>query len=330
MFGILPAFENSSDSADSDIRSASSEDIDGSDSEDSTDDHHTSQTKSKLAKVEATCPFKCTKDGFVVCVYCRKAVINPEACKKHINKYHKTASTWLRPISEDESANAMSVLQMQQLYASHEEHRPPFEGILIQEGFKCTGCNNTYISAQTSRRHLSDCRGKNANAVLIPVKCQQPLSWNNPRTGVSFQRVFEVTPDGHQISFPHDIWEQSQSDVATDTPIIRNRLNLLLNWHHLHCDIFPNVPYSVFQKLCASSGEEKWLPKIQKCADEYFALLKQVIIDVEDAGDQRSLCKIRMNSEKDALPCRGFYWLNEGSIAKYKCCSVRIVAFICR
>jgi hypothetical protein len=287
---------------------------------------------SKLVRVEKICAFRCNLEGFIVCIYCRRALINVDACKSHITKFHKSQAEWLSPLPANSAIDSMSMTQLQELYdrPGSTESRKPFDGIIIQDGFKCTNCFSTFISAQTSRRHLSDCRKTNSNAILMPVKCQQPLSWSNPRIKVSFQRIFDVIPDGHESVWPNAMWDQSQCGDFEDTSTVPNRLNLLLNWQHLHSVIFPGIPYTVFQKLCAVSGEEKWLSKIRSCTDQYFSLLRNLITSVEDAGDQRSLCKIRMNSEKDTMPCRGFYWLGNLSIEKYKSCCIRMIAFICR
>ena len=53
---------------------------------------------SKLARVEKICPFRCTLEGFIVCDYCRRALINVDACKSHITKFHKSQAEWLSPL----------------------------------------------------------------------------------------------------------------------------------------------------------------------------------------------------------------------------------------
>jgi hypothetical protein len=65
--------------------------------------------------------------------------------------------------------------------------------------------------------------------------------------------------------------DQSQCGASEDTSSVPNRLNILLNWQHLHSDTFPGIPYKVFQKLCAISGDEKWLPKLRSCTDHNFS-----------------------------------------------------------
>jgi hypothetical protein len=341
MNGTLAAVQSSdAESAYSDV-SPSSDSFESEKDESSDDEPLVNQAAmeaslpnkaSKLARVEKICAFRCTLEGFIVCIYCRRALINVDACKSHITKFHKSQAEWLSPLPANEALDNMSMTQLQELYdrPGSTEPRKAFDGIVIQDGFKCTNCFSTFISAQTSRRHISDCKKLNANTLLIPVKCQQPLSWSNPRTKVSFQRIFDVIPDGHESLWPNEMWNQSQCGVSEDSSTVPNRLNLLLNWQHLHSATFPDIPYSVFQKLCAISGDEKWLPKIRSCTDKYFSLLRNVITSVEDAGDQRSLCKLRMNSEKDTMPCCGFYWLSSLSIEKYKSCCIRMLAFICR
>lgn len=117
---------------------------------------------SKLARVEKICAFRCSLEGFIVCNYCRRALINVDACKSHITKFHKSQAEWLSPLPANETLDNMSMTQLQELYdrPGSKEPRKPFDGIVIQDGFKCTNCFSTFISAQTSRRHLSDCRGK--------------------------------------------------------------------------------------------------------------------------------------------------------------------------
>ena len=110
----------------------------------------------------------------------------------------------------------------------------------------------TFLSAQNSRRHLNDCRKTAADAILIPVKCQQPLSWNNPRRGISFQRIFHVSSDGHCFTYPEELWMQSQCGIsagATGT----NRLDFLLNWTSLHRATFPDVTKTTVVALADSN-----------------------------------------------------------------------------
>ena len=140
--------------------------------------------------------------------------------------------------------------QLQSLYGSEDICRRPFDGILIQDGFKCTECCSTFLSAQTSRRHISDCRKSNPNVMLIPIKCQQPLSWTNPRLRLSFQRIFHVLSDGPVSDFPEDIFKKSQSEIAPGSGHT-NRLNILLNWKTLHCSTFLDAPNAIFQSLCS-------------------------------------------------------------------------------
>ena len=330
MNGTIAAF-GSSESADSsgDLLQSSDDTVETAITSDDDQPLVEIPRSSKLCRIEKTCPFKCSQEGFVVCIYCRKAVINADGCKAHILKFHKTEATWLCPIEKKECGRAMSISQLQELYGSGSHCRLPFEGIAIHDGFKCTGCFATFLSAQNSRRHLNDCRKTAADAILIPVKCQQPLSWNNPRRGISFQRIFHVSSDGHGFTFPEELWMQSQCGIsagATGT----NRLDFLLNWTSLHRATFPDVPNSIFLGICGITGNEKWVPRIQQLADDYFELIRQTIVSVENAGGVRDLCRLRMHSIKDNLPCHGFYWLGAGSIPKYKSCIIKLVSFICR
>jgi len=196
MNGTIAAFGDSSDSADAsgDLIHTSEDEVEMASSSD--DDKPLAleipSKPSKLSRVEKLCPFKCTEQGFIVCIYCFKAVINADGCKGHILKFHKNSASWLCPIEPSACATAMSMIQLQELYASHDHCRTPFDGIVIQNGLQCTGCSCTFLSTQTSKRHVKDCRKTKVNAMLLPVKCQQPLSWNNPRKGISFQKIFHV------------------------------------------------------------------------------------------------------------------------------------------
>ena len=331
MFGAISVF-HSSESADTDEHS-SADHVDTengeSDDEDASEVVLAPKKASKLTHVEKICPFRCSLDGFIVCTFCSRAVINADACNSHIKKFHQYQASWLCPILQSECSQVLSVSQIQELYERQDGCRRPFDGILIQDGFKCTECSSTFLSAQTSRRHINDCRKSNPAAMLIPIKCQQPLSWINPRLRLSFQKIFHVSSDEQVSVFPEEIWKKSQSGTATGSGHT-NRLNILLNWTTLHCATFPDTQNIIFQNLCALSGPEKWLPKIQKLSDDYFQLLQQTIVNVENAGGARDLCLLRVNSIKDPVPTRGFYWLGAGSIPKYKSCLARVVSFVCR
>ena len=178
MFGAISVF-HSSESADTDEHS-SADHVDTengeSDDEDASEVVLAPKKASKLTHVEKICPFRCSLDGFIVCTFCSRAVINAEACNSHIKKFHQYQASWLCPILQSECSQVLSVSQIQELYERQDGCRRPFDGILIQDGFKCTECSSTFLSAQTSRRHINDCRKSNPAAVLIPVKCQQPLS----------------------------------------------------------------------------------------------------------------------------------------------------------
>ena len=166
MNGTIAAF-GSSESADSsgDLLQSSDDTVETAITSDDDQPLVEIPRSSKLCRIEKTCPFKCSQEGFVVCIYCRKAVINADGCKAHILKFHKTEATWLRPIEKSECGRDMSISQLQELYGSGSHCRLPFEGIAIHDGFKCTGCFATFLSAQNSRRHLNDCRKTAADAI---------------------------------------------------------------------------------------------------------------------------------------------------------------------
>jgi hypothetical protein len=216
MFGANSVFD-SSESADTDQQS-SEDHVDTENGE--SGDEDTSEVvlaprkTSKLTHVEKLCPFRCSLEGFIVCTFCNRAVINADACNSHIKKFHKY-QPWLRPILTSECSKVLSISQLQELYERQDDCRRPFDGILIRDGFKCTKCFSTFLSAQTSRRNINDCRKSNPTAMLIPVKCQQPLSWINPRLRLSFQKVFHVSSDEQVSVFPEEIWQKSQSAIAT-------------------------------------------------------------------------------------------------------------------
>ena len=160
MNGTLAAVQSSdAESAYSDV-SSSSDSFESEKDESSDDEPLVNQAAmeaslpnkaSKLARVEKICAFRCTLEGFIVCIYCRRALINVDACKSHITKFHKSQAEWLSPLPANEALDNMSMTQLQELYdrQGYTEPRKPFDGIVIQDGFKCTNCFSTFISAQT-------------------------------------------------------------------------------------------------------------------------------------------------------------------------------------
>ena len=91
MNGTIAAF-GSSESADSsgDLLQSSDDTVETAITSDDDQPLVEIPRSSKLCRIEKTCPFKCSQEGFVVCIYCRKAVINADGCKAHILKFHKT------------------------------------------------------------------------------------------------------------------------------------------------------------------------------------------------------------------------------------------------
>ena len=111
MFGSNSAF-GSSDSADTDMIKSSESESDADTGESDKEDHPVTDLSlgkpTKLVKVDKICPFRCSQDGFIVCTYCSKAVINVDACSRHINKYHKSQASWLDPLPLRECSNMLT------------------------------------------------------------------------------------------------------------------------------------------------------------------------------------------------------------------------------
>lgn len=238
-------------------------------------------------------------------------------CKNHIMRNHNSSKLWLRPMLDEESSGAKSMDELVAFYSLSRDVDPrkPFDRFDIFDGFQCSECGETSRSRTVILRHVKKCQ----NGCIRSVKCQQPLSWADPRNPThNFQRIFPVKEEERELrSFPESCFQESQKLETEGTLVDPMSLGMLLNWTTLHRKCFMDIPDSVFKIISEAEGREEWLPKVKVLAATYFQKIHQTILEVESQGCQRDLCRIRMHSKHGIVPARGFYWLGSDTIVKY-------------
>jgi len=284
----------------------------------------------KLSKIDPTCPFVVTTDGFLYCTLCGKGVVAVKLCKNHIMRNHNSSKLWLRPMLDDESSGTKSIDELVAFYSLLRgvEPRKPFDRFDIFDGFQCSACGETSRSRTVILRHVKKCQ----NGCIRSVKCQQPLAWADPRNPThNFQRIFPVKEEERELqSFPDSCFQESQKIETAGTLVDSMSLGMLLNWTTLHSKCFKDTPDSVFRNISEAEGREEWLPKVKALSANYFQKIHQTILEVESQGCQRDLCRIRMHSKHGIVPARGFYWLGSSTIVKYTSVLSRLMSFAAR
>jgi hypothetical protein len=114
----------------------------------------------KLSKIDPTCPFVVTTDGFLYCTLCGKGVVAVKLCKNHIMRNHNSSKLWLRPMLDDESSGTKSIDELVAFYSLLRgvEPRKPFDRFDIFDGFQCSACGETSRSRTVILRHVKKCQ----------------------------------------------------------------------------------------------------------------------------------------------------------------------------
>ena len=318
---------SASNASASDDSSSSACSFSGSESEGQQEE--SASLSGQLAKVDPTCPFQVTADGFIFCTYCNSGVVTASKTKDHINRHHQSSKVWLKEMKQHEAVGSMTMDELIELYSETKfEPRQPFACFPILPGYQCTACGDTSKSRSVILKHSKLC----LNFAIANVKCQQPLRWADPRDRkLNFQRVFAVVDSPTDVKdFPETTFAESQTLDSTSSNVNPSSLGMLLNWSHLHKQKFKSTPDTVFSDLTSLAGIEIWMKHMKSLSDAYFRKIHETILSVESQGSHRDLCRLKMHSKHGIVPARGFYWLSENTVAKYSNVLCRLMAFIAR